>query len=1206
MIDYYRTIRKDYTEKVGQCINFYESRNLSFQKYYDLYDSIDLINSVNSVNEYLDIFSPEDEIDYVKCCLQDSIKQIIDNKSYTSDIQDEINIYKKEFQYYPDLKEKDFIKQLTLKKELGMNAVSNEIVTIEDKCNINFFELAPHQIFLKNLFSKNTPYNSILIFHGVGVGKTCSGVSIAENFKDIYGSKEKRTIILASKNIQIGWKKTINDPKKQGNQCTGDTYHTDVTESVEIVKESSKIIKKYYEMHGYASFSNTVKRLLTAGTKHIPESDIKQRLIVERQLIQVNYSNRVLIIDEAHNIRGDGNAADVRDTIKYISKVIEYSDDLKLILLTANPMFNVSTEIVWIINMLLLNDKRTPITEKIFDEDGIITDRGTSIIREKSKGYISYLRGENPISFPVRIYPTHNPNKITTKSNSPIMDIFGNDINREDRLSFLDLYSSTLQGQQKDVYELEVQKYIGQKALQIQGENKLLEISNMVYPVDDIHSETSSGDIGLTNCFTKTMKNKSPQYSYITEESFLDYDLIGDYSAKIKSILEIIAKSKGIVFIYTNWIKAGIIPLVLALEQNGYAKHDGSEILKTDDKREPVSYSPDEEDEFKQAKYMVIAGGQENLTHNLKEELETLTSKDNIDGRLIKVVIGSKVASEGLDFKCIRSIHIMEPWHNINKLEQVIGRGIRNCSHTLLPPEERNITIYLHNSFLDSNNETIDTYLYRYSEKKAKEIGKIETILKQNAIDQYLFKGVNYLAEEDVQPIFVKPSHIDSVGTIHNPHDKDGSYSRVCSFQETCNYFEDSFLIDKSKFTEDTFQMKYSQGLIDIYKKRIIFLFSNNLAYSYEEIIQELSNYKENDETILVQGLEQLIHNKDMIRNNSNNGYLRYFNNVFIFQPYFNTDQFLPPYYRIHKGNIKYNHLSILSREERKNKIMNEKVSYGTSIDGPIQTLYKNILSYRGSRSEINIMKYVSFDDSIRYQYCIDRLSFEKRKILLYSLLYSLKEEVEVNESFQKHLLKIIQSTFIYYDEDTESFDYYPVYNSENKLSLVGGFVYHHYNKEPIFYKYESGELSAFNKIDQANILKKLRQVNKTFLSFDNSWGYPTYSTRYKKNDNGIIMKIVKGNQKKVSYPPGPGNICRDSNNNIGGTTSEETLRFIMKDPELSKIFLKSGETNKEYQLKLEDYKRSKSKIEYSIFIEYCFRKLGRFISTDLIWFKYI
>ena len=57
---------------------------------------------------------------------------------------------------------------------------------------------------------------------------------------------------------------------------------------------------------------------------------------------------------------------------------------------------------------------------------------------------------------------------------------------------------------------------------------------------------------------------------------------------------------------------------------------------------------------------------------------------------IIKVILLSKAGNEGLDFKCIRQIHILEPWYNLNKIEQIIGRCIREGSHLSLPPEKRN------------------------------------------------------------------------------------------------------------------------------------------------------------------------------------------------------------------------------------------------------------------------------------------------------------------------------------------------------------------------------------------------------------------------------------------------------------------------------------------------------------------------------------
>ena len=55
------------------------------------------------------------------------------------------------------------------------------------------------------------------------------------------------------------------------------------------------------------------------------------------------------------------------------------------------------------------------------------------------------------------------------------------------------------------------------------------------------------------------------------------------------------------------------------------------------------------------------------------------------------------------------------------------------------------------------NRETIDTYLYKYSELKSIEIGKIENMLKQSAMDIYLCKDINIL-NNSTKNIMVKPA----------------------------------------------------------------------------------------------------------------------------------------------------------------------------------------------------------------------------------------------------------------------------------------------------------------------------------------------------------------------------------------------------------------------------------------------------------------
>lgn len=1215
MIDYYYNIPELNTKEcIQECVNYYLSQE--YEDYYDYYDEYDEIDRLKPKTDYKDtntLFKRGEMIkittNFMKWCHLEAIKRCIemqtdkDSKDKNSDLNKEINDYKDDFQYYPDIFEEDISDKLLAKEELRRHIIPSEVGTISDKCGGGdvgkFFELAPHQLFLKNLLSPNTQYRGILIFHGVGVGKSCSGISIAENFKDVYGDLENRIIILASQNIQIGWRKTIFDPRKGDNQCTGDEYFYDNNSEEKQTfndKTAKKKIKRYYELHGYAAFANKVKKLVAQHTNSI--QDPKEKYLKMIETIESTFSNRVLIIDEVHNIRTDEGDIKSRDTIKYIELVIRHSKNLRLILLTANPMYNISSEIVWILNMLLLNDNRTLISEKeMFDGDGNIKD--IEILKGKCKGYISYLRGENPVSFPIRLYPNHDKERLM-KSPGEEINIFGEKISDERRLSFLELFCSPLVGHQNEIYMNETAKYKGLKNLRIEDEGLLLQLSNIVYPGDSDNPKDLYGEEGLMNCMNKNVKTSITEYSYKNStiekyDEFFKKDLIGDYSSKIASILDIIENSDGIVFIYSNWIKSGVLPLVLALEQNGYGKYDGKKILKS--KSEQISYEGkylreyDDKNDFKQAKYMVIAGSGENLVGKLEEELRVVASPDNSDGSQIKVVIGSTVASEGLDFKNIRTIHILEPWHNINKIEQVIGRGIRNCSHKELDEKERNVTVYLHSSKVD-RNESIDMYLYRYSEYKAKQIGEIENLLKTVAIDKYFFKNSNILTEKDIGKFKVQPAYRKGGVKSFMYKGGDKKYSRVCSFTPVCDYMRG----DKPKIyqqNEDTFQMRYSEALIDVYKKRIHNMFLKSVSYTLDELIDGLSEYKEVYNDILFHALREMVVEEYMLHNCfGDKGHLCINDGLYNFQPYFNSDRLLPAYYRLNSGNsTSESHLCVIEgKDKRISDIVVEKQFFD---EDDIKRVFNSLKEHKFEDYQIKILENLHVENSVVYQYLFDRLSYNDKLIICYSVLKYLKEDGIYDAlDFMKSLVKCVEKLFIYYDD--ESFNYYPVYEEKHKEHLRGFFLYHNLNKKPVFYKYETPEIEVFNRIDEIDISKMIKNSKRTIICKGN-WGFTTYVERHKFKNNGITLKVIKRDdklRKSYAYPPGPGIVIQDQ---IPGWIGDSTREFIKK--ELNE-YLSRYNDNKNFIEK-------GVKKEYVFFIELCLRLDSSCVQNDLIFMKY-
>merc|ERR1711871_483567 len=126
---------------------------------------------------------------------------------------------------------------------------------------------------------------------------------------------------------------------------------------------------------------------------------------------------------------GKQNSSDPKDkkVRPWLEMIARYADNTKFVLLSATPMYNISKEIIWILNLLLLNDNRAPIDANfIFNDDGVSLRTDPSdgdtpgrlakkLLIEKSRGYISYVRSENPFTFPIKLNP-EGINAITPNS----------------------------------------------------------------------------------------------------------------------------------------------------------------------------------------------------------------------------------------------------------------------------------------------------------------------------------------------------------------------------------------------------------------------------------------------------------------------------------------------------------------------------------------------------------------------------------------------------------------------------------------------------------------------------------------------------------------------------------------------------------------------------------------------------------------------
>tara|TARA_Y100001958_G_C21247647_1_gene579262 strand:+ start:3414 stop:7013 length:3600 start_codon:yes stop_codon:yes gene_type:complete len=1036
-------------------------KNKSYEELYGLYKYYKEIKNLSEDRHLNDIYQKYN-INYKNSSILiieilKIIKKIVDEKT----IEDKLD-----YNNYPEYNDSDFINKINNKLEFNSLVIDN-LDSIN--CNTtfeNYFELAPYQIFLKNFYSKESPYKSLLIYHGTGVGKTCSGISVAENFTE----SNKKIIILASPNIINNWKNTILNTDKDSNQCTDnkyiDLFNNDMkNKNISIAKIKKNIINKNYEFYGYLEFVNMIIKYI----KEFITPDMKDnQKIYEQKAIKEYFDDKLLIIDEIHNIRTEKEKSS-RIIINTLHNIVKYSDNMKLLILSATPMYNSSIEIIWLLNLLLLNDNRPEITEKEIFKDNKLTSDGIQLLNNKCRGYISFIRGNNPKTFPYRLYPSINKN---TRKNMikkfPTKDPFNVKILEKDKIDYLKnkLYGCEFTGLQKIIYENYIKQNPNNKKIY---DNQLHQISIFTYPLLTKNIRDTYGINGLKRCFDENngiysykkeiIKNKDIGY-------FLQFDKLNQYSCKFHLLLETIRSTKGIIFIYSRYISSSIIPLQLALEENGYGRYNAKDILnKKGRKIEKISYDGYTEDEckklnktFKQAKYIVLSGEEDSKNNVL--ELQKLNNSSNKYGQDIKIIIGSEVTKEGIDMKRVREIHIIEPWYHLNRIEQIIGRGIRYCSHKDLQKNEKNVTIYKYCSYSELNIESSDIYMYRRAEIKSRDILQIENVLQKNAVDCSIFKNLNEIDETKlINETIVTSQSISKENGLHkyqvidnyNPYKKQ-YFNLLCS--KYCNYKCNKSKIDKTKDI-DTLNKKHVNNIFKIVYKYIAGLYKIRLVYDINTILDSLKLYININKSVLYLCLDKMINEKIMLENENNiTGYLIYKNKNYIFQPdnleenisFFDRDK----NYQITNKHIGFRIEKKIVKEKEKEKQRtlkkdNKEINITITEKNVRKKIKKLNTIFNAKDKDTNeiAFNFPWLTDDIKYQYSLDRLSINYKIHLLYYISKGINfsDIYDVNSYYAPNFIYKINKKYVLNNDKylKNPIGFYLNNNNEIKYYFISG-----------------------------------------------------------------------------------------------------------------------------------------------------------------------
>ena len=899
-------------------------------------------------------------------------KELLNNKNLEKN--------NKFFNLYPTRDDNNFNIKIAEKKEFNNTKYDGRVVSVKEQAEIlcnSEFELAPHQMFVSNFMSSNTPYNSLLLYHGLGTGKTCSAITIAEEMRDYFKQMglNKKILIVASPNVQENFKLQLFDKNKLENingiwnikSCTGTKLLKEVnpmnTKDIpkeHLIKKVNNIIKEGYEFMGYVKLANKISNL-SEKDKNISER--KNKELIKRRL-KNEFDNNLLIIDEIHNIRtSDNEISDnlendnekankkTKIVLNEFEKLVENVDNMRLLLLSATPMYNTCKEIIWLINFMNKNDNRGEIKESdIFtkENDFVISndgkDSGKELLKRKVTGSISYIRGENPYTFPFRIWP-HDFSVENTFNNFPYPEVQYNKKPIIQKIEMLSLYLNLLGEYQESMYNEIIKTFVLKEKEETIFENmeisgytilqKSLDALNIVYPYNK-DNELNLLDVIGKNGLDKIMNyeiNKSPNerinYEYRDEEKFgrvFSLNEIGKYSSKIKNICNCILNSEGVILIYSQYIDGGLIPLALALEELGFTRAGNVSSLfkKSSMQTENIdsltfkSKSEFNGEIFNPAKYIMITGDK-SISPDNNKDLELVTSEDNKDGSKVKVVLISQAGSEGLDFKFIRQVHIMEPWYNMNRIEQIIGRGVRTCSHKLLPLEKRNVQIFLHASILNNRTEAVDIYVYRMAELKALQIGRVSRVLKQSSIDCLLnIEQQNFSFENFNQELEIELSSKKKI----NYKVGDKPFTAICDYMDSCQYeCTPNKIINKEDVTDVTYNETFILMNIERIVQRIRTLMKEQYIYKKYQIIAGINVIKEYPIEQINAALTQLIEDKhEYITDRYGRlGNLVNIDDLYLFQPLELDNKNISYHERSTPIDYKHHSIDITLPDKRKN-----------------------------------------------------------------------------------------------------------------------------------------------------------------------------------------------------------------------------------------------------------------------------------------------
>jgi hypothetical protein len=515
-------------------------------------------------------------------------------------------------------------------------------------------------------------YDSLLLVHETGTGKTCASLSYAEDsargleehkadfisgFLSRYSNYVKHCYIVVPNNV------LENEFKAQlAFACTPPGRYD--TEAVRTARKESimrsqitRNIKHFYTIITFQKFASSLAKISS-------DESIRER-----------FKNSLIIIDEVHKLHTEETKkkeAPRPGAIKYpktydvIHDFIHMVSDVKFIFMTATPMVNKVEDLTPIINLMLPVSMQLP-------KEVTITSLGDDV-RRYIQGRVSFVKSMKTCARPryigINVNPGQSNEELTTRTSQSSL--------------VYPIYLSSFQlNRYRDI------------AASSQGfKQEELQALNFVFPDGSSGKGRKGNNPTAFNKYVKHDKGTVYHMEQDFKNQIPNIETLRVFSAKFATAIELVDNREGPSFIFDRFVDTGVILLSLMfMHLKGYTEFltEGN-VFRTDGTPAII----------KMKRVAVIST---NTPPTRKARILSLMRSDhNIDGEYIKVLIVSPTAATGISVNNVLTGILMNPSWNDATMYQAISRILRVVSHNAIIERKKRQGI---------QNPTVDIQLYR-------------------------------------------------------------------------------------------------------------------------------------------------------------------------------------------------------------------------------------------------------------------------------------------------------------------------------------------------------------------------------------------------------------------------------------------------------------------------------------------------------------